>query len=72
MKFGQSIKYNMRSIFTQYGAGTFLRPFSKISELSKSLDQQSIVLYSLLILYAKVRAIVIIETKLQTTCFYLM
>ena len=39
---------------------------------SISLDQYSKVLYSLFLLYAKPRAIKIFETKLQTTCIYLV
>ena len=62
MKFGQFIEYNMRNIFleTSYtwcGGETIPRPVSKKSELSISLDQCSKVLYSLFLLYAKLRAI---------------
>ena len=77
MKFGQLIEDNMRKIYleklyTKCG-GTISRSFSKKSKLSIFLDQQSKVLYSLLLLFAKLRAIdMYIETKLQTTCFYLM
>ena len=44
MKFGQLIEYNMRNIFdeksyTKCGGETILRPFSKKSKLSISLDQ---------------------------------
>ena len=44
VKFGQLIEYNMRHIFleksyTKCGGETILRPFSKISKLSMSLDQ---------------------------------
>ena len=56
MKFGQLIECNMRNIFleksyTKYGGETIPRP------LSISLDQYSKVLYSLLLLYAKLRTI---------------
>ena len=44
MKFGQLIEYNMRNIFveksyTKCAAETIPRPLSKISKLSRSLDQ---------------------------------
>ena len=59
--FGQIIKYN-RNIFlaksyTQCGKETIPRPFSKKSKLSISVDRYSKVLYNLLLLYAKLRAI---------------
>ena len=43
MKFGQLIEYNMKNIFvkksyTRYGGETILRPFSKKSRLSISLN----------------------------------
>ena len=62
MKFGQLIEYNMRNIFleksyTKYGGETIPRSFSKKLKLSISLDQKSKVLYSLLLLYDKLRAI---------------
>ena len=52
MKFGQLVEYNMRKIFLEKsyikcGRETILRPFSKKSELSISLDQYSKVLYIL-------------------------
>ena len=51
----------MRNIFlekscAEFGGETISRPFPKISKLSISLDQQSKVLYSLFLLYAKLRA----------------
>ena len=60
--FGQLIECNMRNIFleksyTKCGGETIPRPFSKKSKLSISLDQQSEVLYSFYLLYAKLRAI---------------
>ena len=64
MKFGQTIKS-----YTECGEETILRYFSKKSKLSISLDLKSKVLCSLYLLYAKLRTI---ETKLQTTCFYLI
>ena len=62
MKFGHLIEYNMRSIFleksfTKCGGETSLRYFSEKLKLSISLDQQSKVLYSLLLLYSKLRGI---------------
>ena len=62
MKFGQLIEYNMKNIFleksyTKCGGGTSPRPFPGKSKLSISLDQQSKVLYTLLLLYPKLRAI---------------
>ena len=61
MKFGQLIKHNMRNIFLEksnikFGGETISRTFSKKSKLSISLDQLPKVLYSLLLLYAKLRA----------------
>ena len=55
MKFGQLIEYNMRNIFLvksyiKYGGESIHKPFSKRPKLSISLDQQSKVLYSLLLL----------------------
>ena len=62
MKFGQLIDCNMKNIFleksyTKCNKETSPRPFSEKSKLSKSLDQQSKVLYSLFLLYAKLRTI---------------
>ena len=57
MKYGQLLEYNMRNIFletsyTKCGVETSPRHFSKISKLSISPDQQSKVLYRLILLYA--------------------
>ena len=54
----------MRNIFleksyTKCGGETIARPFSKKTKLSISLDQQSKVLYSFFLLYAKLRPIAI-------------
>ena len=64
MQLGQLIKYtyNMKHIFleksyTKCSAETIPRPFSRKSKLSIPLDQYSKVLYSLFLLYAKLRAI---------------
>ena len=62
MKFGQLIECNIRNIFleksfTKCGGETRLRPFSEKFKLSISLDQLSKVLYNLLLLYGKLRAI---------------
>ena len=61
MKFGQLIEYNMRNVlleksYTKYGGENIPRPFSIKSKLSRSLDQWSKVLYSLFLLYVKLRA----------------
>ena len=62
MKFGKLVEYNTRNIFREksyvkYGGKTIPRPFSKKWKLSISLDQQTEVLYSLFLLYAKLRSI---------------
>ena len=62
MKFGQSVEYNMRQIFLEKlykkcGREIIPGAFTKKPKLSISLDQQSKVLYSLFLLYAKLRAI---------------
>ena len=62
MKFGQLMEYNMRNIFleksyTKCDGETSPRPFSEKLKLSISLDQQSKVLYSLFLLYGKLRDI---------------
>ena len=62
MKFGQLIERNMKNIFlrkscTKCGGETSHIPFSEKLKLSISLDQKSKVLYSLFLLYAKLRAI---------------
>ena len=62
MKFGQLIECNMRTIFleksyTKSDGETSPRPFSEKLKLNVSLDQQFKVLYSLPLLYVKLRAI---------------
>ena len=62
MKFGQLIECNMGNTFleksyTKCGGETSPRPFSEKLKLGISLDQFSKVLYSLFLLYAKLRAI---------------
>ena len=62
MKYGQLIECNMRNIFLQKsnkksGGETSPRPFSEKLKLSFSLDQSPRVLYSLFLLYGKLRAI---------------
>ena len=62
MKFGQLIEYNMKNIFleksyTECGGETSPRPFSGKLKLSISLDQQFKVLYNLLLLHYRLRAI---------------
>ena len=58
--------------YTKCSGETIPRPFSKKSKLSISLDQLPKFFYRLFLLYAKLRAIKYIETKLQTTCFFLI
>ena len=58
----QKMEYKMRNIsleksYTKRGRKTISRPFSKKSKLSISLNQYSKFLYSLFLLYAKLRAI---------------
>ena len=60
MKFGKLIEYNLENIFleksyTKCGGETMPSLFSKKSKLNIYLNQQSQVLYSLLLLYAKLR-----------------
>ena len=62
MKFSQLIECKMRNIFfeksyTKYGGETSSRPFSEKLKLSISLDQESKTLYSLFLLWGKLRAI---------------
>ena len=62
MKFGQLIECSMRNIFleksyTKFGGETSPRPFSEKAKLSITLDYWYKVLYSLLLLYAQLRAI---------------
>ena len=62
MKFGQLTECNIRNIYlekscSKCGKGTIPRPFFEKLKLSISLDQYSKVLYSLFLLYAKLRAI---------------
>ena len=62
MKFGQLIEYNTTKIFvekpyTKCDGETIPRSFSKKSKLSISLDQQSKVFLSLLLLFTNLRAI---------------
>ena len=58
----ENLEYNMIKIFrensyTKCGGESILRFFSKTLKLRKSLDQLSKVLYSLFLLYSKLRAI---------------
>ena len=62
MKFGHLIECNIKSIFleksyTKCGGETSPRHFSEKLKLTISLDQCSKVLYSLLLLYGKLRTI---------------
>ena len=79
MKFGRLIEYNIRNIlletlYPKCGKETIPRPFSKKSYIvSIFVDQYSQVLYILLLLFAKMRGLSkVIESKLKTTCFYLI
>ena len=59
---GQLIEYNLRNIFLEElyakcGGETIPGPFFKKSKLSISLDQYFKVLYSLFLLFAKLRTI---------------
>ena len=58
----ENLEYNMINIFrensyTKCRGESILRFFSKTLKLKKSLDQLSKVLYSLFLLYSKLRAI---------------
>ena len=62
MKTGLLLEYNLRNIFlekpyTNCGGETIPRPFPKKSKLNISLHQHSKVLYTLLLLFAKLRTI---------------
>ena len=62
MKFGQLVDYNMGNNFLEKsypkcGEETSPKPFSEKLKLSISPDQKSEVLYTLFLLYAKLRAI---------------
>ena len=57
MEFGQLIEYNMRNFPKNRTQNVLVKPFSKKSKSSVSLDQLSNVLYSLFLLYAKLGAI---------------
>ena len=62
MKFVQLIEYNMKHVFLEKSykncvGGTIPRPLSKKSKLSINVDQLPKVLYSLSLLYARLRTI---------------
>ena len=62
MKFDQLIEYNMKNIsleksYTKYGGETISKPFPKKMKLNIFLGQYFKFLYSLFLLYAKLRAI---------------
>ena len=62
MKTGEFLEYTLRNIFlekshTKCGRETILRLFSKKSKLSISLNQYSKGLYTLFLLFAKLRTI---------------
>ena len=56
----------LKKSYTKCGAETIPRPFSK----NQDLDQLYKVLYSLYLLFTKLKATKYIETKLQTTCYF--
>ena len=61
MRFGQLIKYNTRNVFLEESfkicdRETIPWPFSKKSKLSISLDRQSEVFYSLILLYVQIES----------------
>ena len=77
MKFGQLIEYNMRNIFvkksyTKCVGETIPRTFSEKPKLSIFLDQYSKVFYILFNCLPSWGLLKVIETKLQTICFYLI
>ena len=62
MKFDQLIEYNMKNIsleksYAKYGGETIPKPFPKKMKLNIFPGQYSKFLYSLFLLYAKLRAI---------------
>ena len=66
MAFGQLTEYNLINIFLEksyakFGGETIPRPFPEKSKLSISLAQYSKVLYSLFLLYVKLKAIEIYQ-----------
>ena len=66
MKFDRFLEYNMTNMFLEksyakYGEETSPRLFLEALKLSISLEQQSKVLYSLLLLYGKFRVIKIYQ-----------
>ena len=66
MVFGQLTEYNLINIFLEksyakFGGETIPRPFPEKSKLSISLAQYSKVLYSLFLLYVKLKAIEIYQ-----------
>ena len=74
MKFGQLLEYNMRNGFcfknlTQNAVEKLFPEAFEKPKLIISLDQWCKVLYSLFLLYARLRTIQFIETKLQTALF---
>ena len=77
MTLSQLIEYNIRNIFIEKsyancGGETRPRPFSEKLKLSISWHQYFQVLHSLFLFNGKLRLSKYIETKLQTTWFYLI
>ena len=73
VKLSQLIECNTKNIFlkksyTKCDGETGPRPFSEKLKLSISLDQQSKVLYSLFLLYTKLRAITAFHTRETGNC----
>ena len=77
LKFGQLVECNLTNIFfeklyTKCDGETILRPFSKKPKPSKSLDQESKVLYVCFYGMPSSRLTKYIETTWQNICFYLI
>ena len=70
MKFGLLIECNARNIFVV--EKLFPGPFLKNRNWADLLTNSLKILYSLFLLYAKLRVMEIIKTKPQTTFLYLM
>ena len=63
IKFGKLTEYNMRNIFLE-------KSFTKFGEESKLIDYLWIILYNLLLVYAKSGLSKYIKSKLQNNCIY--
>ena len=77
MMLGQLIEHSMANTFleklnTKYGGKTLPRPFSKKSKLSRSLDQQSEVLYICIYCIPSSGVSKYFESKIPIIYFYLI